>query len=93
MLGAEFYANLVNSAYALRGAEELDHKKLPKGRIVPYVEDHLRPLLHIQDFNHFAPAAWLMEHSADGKKLPGFELALKQVQELIDAINASLPPE
>lgn len=91
VLGREFYVSLVNSALDLRVPHALPQAR-PSGaaiRVAKEVEAHCATLpSHVRAFNHFVPAEWLLAHSDEAEKLPGFNEALVLMEKLILAANA-----
>ncbi len=98
LFGPEVYVELVNQALALKGKNRLGLQSLASGgeaslRIVKRVEAALRLLPTAPDFNHFAPASWLLGN-------PGFlthdsadtKAALDRFESLFGSLNALLPP-
>lgn len=89
ILGADAYANLVNSAYALtvRNRVKVPAKGRP-ARIVPFVTDHFRTLpADVNEFDHYTPASWLISHpdALTGADRDG---ALDRFEKLFLALNA-----
>ncbi len=93
MLGREFYVALVNRALDLRPQDELPVTKAANAseRVVKEVEQLAATLPpYYKEFDHYAPAEWLMRNGDEGKKLPGLDAALQRFEVLIGAINKTL---
>lgn len=93
VLGREFYVALVNKALDLRPPHELPTTKPTAApeRVVKEVEQHAAILPpHYPNFDHYVPAEWLFQHGDEGSKLAGFSVAMNQMGQLIEAVNALL---
>jgi len=94
MIGRPMYVRLVNKAYGLTGAQALRESPNDQstGRVLEEVEQHFRLLPPgAPEFDHFTPAAFLMEHGAQFKGTPELEQALARFDRLFADFNAMLP--
>jgi len=91
------YLAIVNSAYELKGKNELNLEKLNEvkietGRLVKKVEALFRTLPpDVAEFDHYTPMDWLIRNSAllDGKA-PGVQETLQNADKIMSALNAVL---
>lgn len=93
LLGREFYFALVNRCYNLSDEYTLNPKKEPKNlRVVKEVEEHFRTLpLDFPEFDHYTPAAYLVENGKDLRnELPGLNCALDRFEQLFKDLNKLL---
>jgi hypothetical protein len=91
VLGRDFYIEVVNRAYSLRGSDKLEVPSRDDApRIVKYVEDKFKLIPRVPEFDHCRPAEWLTESADEGKKLSGYAAATASMQKLIADLNALL---
>lgn len=97
LIGSSLYLDLINSAYELKGKNALSAKSLSSTgetspRIVLQVEAAIRLNSAAPDFDHYAPAFWLIQHPefllAD---TPEVSAALDRFEALFKQLNALLP--
>lgn len=95
LLGRSLYIALVNACYSLSPEYRLPEAKLPEAsiRVLKEVEDHFKTLPpEIQEFNHYKPASYLIEHFAKlQKKLPAIGDTLDRFEKLFKDLNKLLP--
>lgn len=95
LIGRSSYIALVNRTYELEGEHALPETK-PEGaplRVLKEVEDHFRALPpDIPEFDHFTPAVYLVEHSAElYPVLADLEPSLERFENLFRDLNNALP--
>jgi predicted ATP-dependent endonuclease of OLD family len=91
VIGRDFYIEVVNRAYSLKGSDRLQVPTRDEApRIVKYVEEKLKLLPRVPEFDHCRPAEWLTENPDDAKKLPGYAAATAAMQKLITDLNSLL---
>lgn len=94
ILGRGFYVALVNRAYALEAAHRVPEDKPTSAPtlVVKEVEEHFMRLpAGVPEFDHYAPAAYLVENSNDLRgALPGMSEALDRFESLFKEINKLL---
>lgn len=93
ILGRSLYIELVNLCYELSERDTLpkDKPEDAKNRVVKEVEDHMRLLPRYDEFNHYAPSAYLLSEGENIKeKLPDLDKALDRFEKLFTDINALL---
>lgn len=95
LIGRDAYVGLVNKAYGLKRPNTVRSKKPQEAskRVVKEVEDHFALLPpDIPNFDHYSPAAFLVENSTDLRDdLPGLDQALNRFEALFKDLNALLP--
>jgi predicted ATPase len=94
MIGYPMYALLVNRTYDLKSGQALAEPATVQsvGRVLEEVERHFRILPpQAAEFDHFAPAAFLMENGSSFKGRPELEQALGRFEKLFSDFNAMLP--
>jgi hypothetical protein len=93
MLGRDFYFDLVNRAYQLESSKILDYSKEPaKERVIKEVEDHMRLLINVDEFDHYRPSKYLMAESGTlNRLLPKVDGAIGRFETLFTALNKLLP--
>jgi predicted ATPase len=95
--GPDLYVELVNDAYDLKGAERLtvpdvngSQEKSP--RIMKKVEAVWRLKPSLPEFDHYAPAMWLLQHPDWLAKSDAHRATcLSRFEELFKKVNALLP--
>jgi predicted ATP-dependent endonuclease of OLD family len=94
LLGDDFYAALVNRAFALSGPHAVSASAGvgQPSRVVKRVEEHFRtlPTTIPDSFDHYRPADFLVTLT-DGSQLPGFAGACDRFERLFKDLNAMLP--
>ena len=94
VLGRNFYVELVNSCYKLKGKNALPNTKptAAQSRAVKEVEDHFRTLPNtIPEFDHYTPCAYLLSNAESLRgNLPEENEALDRFEELFKSLNALL---
>lgn len=95
LIGRSSYIALVNRTYELEGEHALLETK-PEGapsRVLKEVEDHFRTLPpHLPEFDHYSPAAYLVEHTAEVRPaLSDLEPSLERFENLFRELNNALP--
>jgi hypothetical protein len=95
LFSPDFYAELINQAYAIPAKDRFTGAKLAGAvsspRIVKQVEACFRLLPKLKDFDHFTPAAFLIRHLEllDGEddrvtiSLDRFETVFKKLNEVV----------
>lgn len=97
LLGTSVYIALVNGTFGLKGKNVLTEKALQNSgetneRVVKRVEAAMRCLSTAPDFDHFAPATWLLRNpSFLETDSPEMSAALDRFEALVNALNALLP--
>lgn len=94
LLGRETYIMLVNHCFDLDPDQQLSVDEAPETpQVVKEVEDAFRTMPpNVPEFNHFSPAAHLVEHWADLKdELPSVDEALDRFEQVFQDLNAFLP--
>ena len=87
VMGRDFYAALVNETFRLSSSDKFK-PQAGKGRVVPEVETHFKTLPpRYEEFDHYKPAAWLVDTEDAGVKLKGFDVALDRMEALVKEIN------
>ncbi|MBA7480663.1 hypothetical protein ES707_16125 [subsurface metagenome] len=93
ILGRSAYVDLVNRCYRLTGRDAIPDTK-PMGapdRVIIEVEQHLPKIARVEDFNHYIPAEYLMEHGKEfDRDLVGIEEALNRFEQLFKDVNGFL---
>jgi predicted ATP-dependent endonuclease of OLD family len=88
LIGNEGYIDLVNRCYQLKGGNEIK-LTASDGRILKVVEDHFRTLPpEVAEFDHFRPAAFLVENPGLMRSLKGIDEALDRFEKLLIDLNA-----
>ncbi len=94
LIGRDNYIALVNTCYGLTGTKKLSAKKKDDTivRVVKEVENHFKLLPPtVPEFDHFDPAAYLMEHGSILRdQLPNLGDALDRFERLITDLNELL---
>ncbi len=91
VLGRDFYIEVVNRACALSGPDKLQvPTKEEAPRIVKYVEDKIKLMPRVPEFDHCRPAEWLTDNPDEAKKLPRYAEATAAMQKLITDLNVLL---
>jgi hypothetical protein len=95
IIGRTTYVALVNKCYGLKRPNAMP-AKVPLGtnkRIVKAVEQHFALLPPtIPEFDHYSPAVYLTEHSAELRdSLPDLTAALDRFETMFRDLNASMP--
>lgn len=97
LLGPETYVDLVNQCYGLKGKSALSSKALEESgeaseRVVKRVEACMRLLPSVPEFDHYSPAAWLLQNPTliQGES-PALLEALDRFERLFESFNALLP--
>jgi predicted ATPase len=91
VLGRDFYVEVVNRAYGLRGTEKLSAPAQNEApRIVKYAEDAIRLIPRVPEFDHCRPAEWLTENPDEAKKLAGYDAAVAAMGKIVADLNALL---
>lgn len=93
VVGAAAYAELVNKTYGLPTADKVAAPPAA-ARVVKHVEEHFRTVkADVPEFDHFAPAAHLLEkRTALFRSLPDVEPALDRFEKLFADLNGLIPP-
>jgi len=94
VLGRDFYIELVNATYELKGSQALQVDRPPTVpmRVVEEVEDHFKVLpADAPEFDHYAPAAHLIANPGD-LTFRGRGAALDRFEKLFADINDLLAP-
>ncbi|HJQ94756.1 MAG TPA: AAA family ATPase [Acidimicrobiia bacterium] len=94
LLGRPLYPALIIETYGL-GEEDLPPDSRPDGaseRVAKELAEHLRTVdPSLPQFDHYAPAAYLVEHWSDLKRsLPGVDDALERFEAFFTDLNALL---
>jgi hypothetical protein len=93
MLGRDLYIALVSQCYSLKAVNKLAKAKPASApiRVVKEVEDHFRTLpATVEEFNHYTPSVYLMQHSADFESHVDFEACLSRFEHLFEEVNKLL---
>lgn len=97
VIGRSTYVALINKCYGLKRPRAFLAKKPADAstRVAKEVEDAFAVMPpEIPNFDHYTPALYLMEHSAELRdSLPGFDAALDRFEVLFRDLNALLPTE
>jgi predicted ATPase len=97
LLGRATYMALVNQTYGLKDGTQLDLTRsvAKAGRVLKDVEEHFATLpVGASEFDHFRPAAYLLENRSDVlHSLPELEPALDRFEKLFADLNALLAGE
>lgn len=91
VLGRTFFVDLVRRTYGLDKKHQLPKSRQEKSpvRVVKEVESHFAALpTTVDNFNHFTPAAYLVEHSGELADLPDVDAALDRFEALFSDLNA-----
>ena len=92
LIGAAFYAHLINKTYSLAGNQALSVTPQPGVRVVASVEEHFRLLPPpVPEFRHYDPAAFLVENNNEFANAPGLCDALDRFERVFQDFNAMLP--
>ncbi len=94
LIGRPMYAALINKAYGLTGAQALRESPTEQtaGKVLEEVKAHFRLLPpSVIEFDHFAPAAFLMEHGGVFKETQELNQALARFERLFADFNGMLP--
>lgn len=95
MIGRSSYIALVNRTYELDGEHALPETKPENApsRVLKEVEDHFRTLPpHLPEFDHYSPAAYLVEHTAEVRPaLSDLDSSLARFETLFRELNNELP--
>jgi energy-coupling factor transporter ATP-binding protein EcfA2 len=91
LLGRALYIELINRTYELTPTELMPSEKAGSTpiRVEAEVREHLRTK-GARDFDHFEPAAFLIEHAADFRDASGIETALDRFEQFFVAVNGLL---
>ncbi|MHB1863414.1 MAG: ATP-dependent nuclease [Gemmatimonadaceae bacterium] len=90
MLGRDFYAGLVNTAFGLTASQQIDPTTIGTSgsRLLPDVENHMRlARAGLPEFDHYFPAKFLFEHEDVGIGLPGYSDALDRFERFFKDLN------
>ena len=96
LFGPPIFLRLVNQTYELKGKNALTDKALAASgdkspRIVRQVEAVIRLLPTVPDFDHYAPAAWLIKHPEFLEDdTPEMTATLDRFEALFTALNSLL---
>lgn len=94
LLGRDLYLGLVAACYGLTGKDRFPAAKPAQAPdlVVREATEHMRTAsASVQQFDHYAPAAYLVEHWADLKvTLPGVDDALARFERFFQEVNAVL---
>jgi predicted ATP-dependent endonuclease of OLD family len=93
LLGRRVYIEIVNKAYSLSNTHRLKAQRASEApeRVVKEVEEHFKLLpANIDDFDHFRPAVYLLEHSQAFDEASGVEVALDNFETLFEMVNSFL---
>lgn len=92
LLGRPLYVDIVNKLYKLSGPKRMKATR-PKdapARVVKEVEEHLKLLPDLPEFNHLPPATFLLENRDAFASAPGIEEALDRFEKLFETLNSFL---
>jgi hypothetical protein len=92
LLGLDNYFALVNATYGLTGKHALKPMEGATGTTLAQVQAQMDTApASTPAFDHYAPAAYLIEHSAElAEKLPEVDAALDRFEHFIKDVNAIL---
>jgi len=91
MLGRQFYVALVNACYSLTGRHSVPDEKPESSslRVEQEVADFFMTLpASVPEFDHFQPAAFLMEHAAEFSAQGGIDTALDRFEAFFKDVNS-----
>jgi hypothetical protein len=97
LLGKDLYVKLVNATFGLKGRTSITAATITStgeksARIVKQIESAMRLLPALPEFDHYAPAAWLLAHPdfLQGDD-PATVECLDRFEKLFAAVNQMLP--
>lgn len=91
IIGAEPYIALINIMYNLVAPHSLVLPPDRPERITKFVEDRIRLLPQVPEYDHYRPAEYFMLHRTEVlSQLPGIEQALDRFEELFKDLNSFL---
>jgi len=93
LLGRGLYKSLVNAAFNLPVAQQLIRMSAPDApvRVVDEIEDHFKLLpFDAPEFDHFSPAAYLIEHRSDFEGDTEIDAAINRFERVFETLNAFL---